>query len=105
MKPCRGYYASGKGYRTVEIVLCEVVLRPKSGCGPLSIWLWPKAGREVVANESGRGGRTGSWARRISAAEWSNQVGGRRESEGAAEAANRRLGHPVGDREKVRRGK
>ena len=28
----------------------------------------------------------GSWARRIPAAEWANQVGGRRESEGAADA-------------------
>ena len=114
MKPCRGYYARGKGYPRVEIGLCEVVLRsksgcmgvrigpygkvdrevcqsesgsmtkpsgwwtpldggnerqklavwaeltkPKSGCGPLPIWLWSKAGREVVANESGCGVRTG----------------------------------------------
>ena len=28
----------------------------------------------------------GSWARRIPAAEWANQVGGRRELEGAADA-------------------
>ena len=28
----------------------------------------------------------GDWTRRIPAAEWANQVGGRRESEGAADA-------------------
>ena len=59
MKARRGYYESGKGYRKIEIGLCEVFLRSKSGCGPLPIWLWSKAGREVVVNESGCGVRTG----------------------------------------------
>ena len=69
MKARRGYYESGKGYRKIEIGLCEVFLRSKSGCGPRPIWLWSKAGREVVVNESGCGVRTGRLDEPVSSGE------------------------------------
>ena len=53
MKPCRGYYASDKGYLRIEIVLCKVVLRPKSGCMGVRIGPYGKADREVCQSESG----------------------------------------------------
>ena len=48
----------GRNERQKLAVWAELT-RPKSGCGPLPIWLWSKAGREVVANESGCGGKVG----------------------------------------------